>query len=112
MRKPARATLWSVVCAAIILGYVPQSHSRTVMPAGLPELTQSAARIFRGRCVTAEVGTAEIAGARISITTYVFELSEYLKGVAPARSHVALRTEVTPVKTIFVVGYRNADAQE
>jgi hypothetical protein len=85
MRKPARATLWPVVCAAIILGYVPQSHSGTVAPASLPDLTQSAARIFRGRCVTAEVGTAEIAGALISITTYVFEVSEYLKGAGSSK---------------------------
>jgi len=52
----------------------------TVLPVTLPDLTGSADRVFRGVCLSAEVGTAEFPGARIATTTYTFEVREYLKG--------------------------------
>jgi hypothetical protein len=39
--------------------------------------------VFRGRCLSAEVGVAEIAGGRFPITTYTFAIDEYLKGSGP-----------------------------
>ena len=49
----------------------------------LKELTTGAAQVFRGRCLGAEIGTADFAGKPIAATTYVFEVSEYLKGGGP-----------------------------
>ena len=49
----------------------------------LKELTSGAAQVFRGRCVGAEIGTADFAGKPIAATTYVFEVGEYLKGGGP-----------------------------
>jgi hypothetical protein len=44
------------------------------------DLTKSAAHVFRGRCVAAQVGTAEVAGGRLPVTTYTFRVREHLKG--------------------------------
>ena len=52
----------------------------TAPPVTLAGLTGSAARVFRGVCLSAEVGMADYAGARIPATTYTFEVREYLKG--------------------------------
>jgi hypothetical protein len=43
-------------------------------------MTRSAAHVFRGQCVSAVAGTADVAGARIAVTTYTFRASEHLKG--------------------------------
>lgn len=50
------------------------------VPTTVAALTTSAARVFRGHCMTAQVGTIDIAGARIPATTYTFRVSEHLKG--------------------------------
>jgi hypothetical protein len=52
----------------------------TASPVTLDRLTTSAGRIFRGVCLSAEVGIVEYAGARIPATTYTFEIREHLKG--------------------------------
>jgi len=44
------------------------------------ELTKSAARIFRGRCVAVRPATADLKGRPLPATAYTFEVSEYLKG--------------------------------
>jgi hypothetical protein len=49
------------------------------------ELTGSAARIFRGRCVAARPVTADLKGRPLAATAYTFEVSEYLKGDGPRR---------------------------
>ena len=36
--------------------------------------------MFRGQCVSAVAGTADVAGARLAVTTYTFRASEHLKG--------------------------------
>jgi len=58
----------------------PGPMAMTALPVTLPDLTGSAARVFRGVCLSAEVGIADYAGARIAATTYTFEVREYLKG--------------------------------
>jgi len=52
----------------------------TAPPVSLAGLTGSSAHVFRGVCRSAEVGTADVAGARIAVTTYTFEIREHLKG--------------------------------
>jgi hypothetical protein len=47
------------------------------------ELTRSAARIFRGRCVAARAETVDFKGRPLAATAYFFEVSEYLKGDGP-----------------------------
>ena len=54
----------------------------TAPPVTLAGLASSASRIFRGVCVSAEVGAVEYAGARIAATTYTFDVRDHLKGGA------------------------------
>jgi hypothetical protein len=58
----------------------PGPMAMTALPVTLPDLSSSAARVFRGVCLSSEVGATEFAGARIATTTYTFEVREYLKG--------------------------------
>lgn len=50
------------------------------VPPTVAAMTRSAAHVFRGQCVSAVAGTADVAGARITVTTYTFRASEHLKG--------------------------------
>ena len=63
----------SAVLAQDVEGFVVQSFA------------QSAARIFRGRCVEAEPVSVRVPGGVIAATRYTFEVGEGLKGVAKAR---------------------------
>jgi len=49
-------------------------------PTSVARMTASAARVFRGRCTGVAVGTIEVAGARVPVTTYTFRVDEHLKG--------------------------------
>ena len=49
------------------------------------ELTKSADRIFRGRCVSAWTTTVDFKGSPLAATAYTFEVSDYLKGGGPVR---------------------------
>jgi hypothetical protein len=83
MRPRTRAS--AVVVPAIVC-IVALAAGRGSAPAAsytLKELTNGAARVFRGLCVAAEIGTADFAGRPIAATTYVFEVREYLKGGGP-----------------------------
>jgi hypothetical protein len=68
----------AVLCAA-------GAGARTHVPATLADLASSAATVFRGRCVAAEVETADVAGARVPVTVYTFDVADPLKG-APGRT--------------------------
>src|SRR6266540_2384677 len=57
-----------------------EAPATTAPPVTLSGITASSGRIFRGVCQSAEVGAADVAGARIAATTYTFEVREYLKG--------------------------------
>jgi hypothetical protein len=57
-----------------------EALSAMVSPVPLSGMAQGAGRIFRGVCRKAEVGTVEVAGAKIAATTYTFEVLEFLKG--------------------------------
>lgn len=79
MRRSRFATLFVFWLLTFV---TTQSHAAMVIPATLETLARSSARIFRGHCVKAETGTVEIAGGRIAVTTYTFEVADNLKGVA------------------------------
>ncbi len=49
------------------------------------ELTRSAARIFRGLCVSVRPQTVDFKGRPLLATAYTFEVREYLKGDGPQR---------------------------
>lgn len=49
------------------------------------ELTKSADRIFRGRCLSAWTTTVDFKGRPLAATAYSFEVSDYLKGGGPVR---------------------------
>lgn len=83
-----------VVYAILALSYATGAHAGTRRSATLADLTASAARVFRGRCVAAEVGMAEVAGAHIPATTYTFRVSDHLKG-APSHT-ITFRQVGTP----------------
>src|SRR5213592_387270 len=78
-----RAALRLAVYVGLALSWAVRAHAWTLMPTTVADLTRSAAHVFRGQCVAAQVGTAEIAGARIPVTTYTFRVREHLKGVGP-----------------------------
>lgn len=71
--------LHATLAVAMILVSVLTADARMVRGIGLDELATRAGRIFRARCVGAEPGTAEIAGAALAVTTYTFEVSDPLK---------------------------------
>src|SRR5437773_11653021 len=77
------AVLRLAVYVGLALSCAVRAHAWTLMPTTVADLTRSAAHVFRGQCVTAQVGTAEVAGARIPVTTYTFRVHEHLKGVRP-----------------------------
>ena len=72
-----------VVYVVLALSYAAGAHAWTLVPTTVADLTRSAARVFRGHCVATQVGTAEVAGARIPVTTYTFRVREHLKGEGP-----------------------------
>jgi len=76
----ARLLLATVTCAVAVLERVDEAPARMGAPATLAAMTRSAANVFRGHCMSAEVGTANVAGARIPVTTYTFHIGEHLKG--------------------------------
>ena len=66
------------------------------------ELTRSAARVFRGRCVEARPGTVDFKGRPLAATAYIFEVSEYLKGDGPKR--LTFRQAGTPERGVSDLG--------
>ncbi len=66
------------------------------------ELTRSAARIFRGRCVEARPVTADFAGRPLAATEYAFQVSEYLKG--DGSSTLTFRQAGTPERDVTDLG--------
>lgn len=91
-----RRPLLRVAFVVLALGCAEAAHAATNGSVTLTDLTRSAARVFRGRCLAAEVGTAAFAGARIPATTYTFEVSEYLKGSGP--DTLSFRQVGTPMR--------------
>lgn len=75
---------FSLLTTVLASSYGVSAYASTIQPATLADLTTRSARVFRGDCVTAEVGTAEIGGARIPVTRYTFRVNEYLKGKGPS----------------------------
>ena len=66
------------------------------------ELTRSAARVFRGRCVAARPGTVDFKGRPLAATTYAFEVGEYLKGSGPR--YLTFRQAGTPDRGVSDLG--------
>ncbi len=66
------------------------------------ELTRSALRVFRGRCVDARPGTVDFKGRPLAATAYTFEVSEYLKGDGPKR--LTFRQAGTPERGVSDLG--------
>ncbi len=66
------------------------------------ELTRSAARVYRGRCVAAEPGSVDFKGRPLAATAYTFEVSDYLKGEGPRR--LTFRQAGTPDRGVSDLG--------
>ena len=66
------------------------------------ELTRSADRVFRGRCVAARPGTTDFRGRPLAATDYTFEVSEYLKGSGPRA--LTFRQAGTPERDVTDLG--------
>ena len=76
MRAPGLTLSLPIGCLALLaLSSVVSAASFSAA-----ELTRSAARVFRGRCVAARPGTVDFRGRPLAATAYSFEVSEYLKG--------------------------------
>ena len=83
----------------IVLALVPHTLGASFSTA---ELTRSASRIFRGRCVDARPGTVDFQGRPLAATVYTFEVSEYLKGNGPRR--LSFRQAGTPERGVTDLG--------
>jgi len=66
------------------------------------ELTRSAGRIFRGRCVDARPGTVDFRGRPLAATAYTFDVSEYLKG--DGGRMLTFRQAGTPARDVTDLG--------
>ncbi len=66
------------------------------------ELTESAGRIFRGRCVATRPESVDFKGRPLVATAYFFEVMEYLKGDGPRI--LAFRQAGTPERGISDLG--------
>jgi len=90
----------------------PRSVTVLLLPALLPfllgatfsaaELTKSAERVFRGRCVSARPVTVDFDGRPLQATEYVFEVGEYIKGTGPGR--LVFRQAGTPERDVTDLG--------
>jgi hypothetical protein len=70
------------------------ADARMATPPTIAAMTSSAAHVFRGQCMSAVEGTADVAGARVAVTTYTFRASEHLKG--RGKNTVVFRQVGTP----------------
>ena len=84
---------------SLLLALLPFSLAASYSTA---ELTRSAARVFRGRCVAARPGTVDFKGRPLAATTYAFEVSEYLKGSGPR--YLTFRQAGTPDRGVSDLG--------
>jgi hypothetical protein len=66
------------------------------------DLTKSAERIFRGRCLGAVPVTVDFKGRPLVATAYTFEVSEYLKGNGPRA--LTFRQVGTPDRAVTDLG--------
>jgi hypothetical protein len=96
-RRPshARGALSRLVLVALLSLSVAASFSTL-------ELTRSAARIFRGRCVDARPVTVDFNGRPLVATAYTFEVGEYLKGSGPGK--LTFRQTGTPERGVSDLG--------
>lgn len=69
-----------VLLGVLALTCAGSARARMGAPTSVARMTASAARVFRGRCTAVAVGTIEVAGARVPVTTYTFRVDEHLKG--------------------------------
>ena len=98
MRAPGLTLSLPIGCLALLaLSSVVSAASFSAA-----ELTRSAARVFRGRCVAARPGTVDFRGRPLAATAYIFEVSEYLKGNGP-RS-LTFRQAGTPQRDVTDLG--------
>jgi len=95
-RRPTRSL--SIACLALAaLSPVALCASFSVA-----ELTRSAARVFRGRCVAARPVQVDFKGRPLAATAYTFEVSEYLKGEGPRA--LTFRQVGTPERGVSDLG--------
>ncbi len=95
-RRPTRSL--PIGCLALV-ALLPFAFGASFSVA---ELTRSAARVFRGRCVAARPGTVDLRGRPLAATAYTFEVSEYLKGEGPRT--LTFRQAGTPERDVTDLG--------
>lgn len=76
----ARAGLLTALAVSVLLCAEPPAEARMARQVALGDLAATAGRIVRGRCVGAEAGVVQLAGAQLSVTTYTFDVGDPLKG--------------------------------
>ncbi len=81
-----RSLAVSLLAFLAITGPIRAADPDAQVTAALIELARSAERIFRGSCVEAKAETLELAGGRIAVTRYTFEVREHLKGPSSSPS--------------------------
>lgn len=77
MRSSALALLGLALLAPPPAAIAQAAHPDAALLAGF---ARAAARVFHGRCVAAEPAEVTLAGARLPVTVYTFEVVEGFKG--------------------------------
>jgi hypothetical protein len=80
-----RAATWLAVAALALAASPPGDAHHAVLRFNLEEMTLGADRIFVGRCVAVDETTDLIAGGRLPVTRYTFEVERALKGSVARR---------------------------
>ncbi len=79
-RRVATFTGLTVALCALTCPSASGASSAAADPDRLVAFARDAAHVVRGHCLSAEVVTVEVAGARLAATEYTFEVRETFKG--------------------------------
>jgi hypothetical protein len=111
-----KLTLALAVLALIVLsGWERTRAHHAVLRFNLEEMESTADRIFLGRCIAAEEREEVIAGGKMPITYYTFEVERALKGKMPKRltfSQLGHRARTNPKEAAITMHGRAISEKE
>jgi len=73
----------AALCAGVIaatVATIPRAEATTVKHFDLPQMTSSAARVFRGTVTSVRAGTVKVGGGELATTVYRIKVTETFKG--------------------------------
>jgi len=89
------------ICILCSLGFVSSNDASTVRQFNLDEMTTNAGYIFRGEVTAIKNSSVYIGGGNLATTTYVFQVSDQLKGeIVSKNSKANNQFEITMLGSI------------